>query len=261
MTDEPIELVEPWAKELGATHPIVILPGKELEKVIGVRGFPTSAVFLDKQKVWQGHPSGASGPLEDAHKKARKDSIYPKKLSKVIKSLDKGDKVKALNDLQALKVKLVDGDLAWAGRLETFLLEQSAKDFALSSEWIEKGFWYKGVSLAKPYLGKDSAYPMAAENEQRLLGLEEDPLYKKEMAGGELYAKGQKLETDKAYLDAFKAYKSGIKKAGDAKIAMHCREAAQKLIDDRRPGYKPGCDTCRRNKGAACAKHLEKVKL
>lgn len=261
MTDEPLELVEPWAKELGATHPIVIMPEGQLEKVIGVTGFPTSAVFLDKEMVWKGHPSAASGPLGDAHKKGRKDSIYPKKLSKVIKSLDKGANVKALNDLQAIKLKLEGEDLAWASRLETFLLNQCAKDFALSSEMIDKGFWYQGVNLAKPYLGKGSAYPMAAENEQRLLGLQENALYKKEMAGGEIYAEGQALETEKAYSDAFKAYKNAMKKGGDAEISKHARAAAQKLIDDRRPGYKPSCESCRRNKGSACGKHLEKVKL
>ncbi|MGB0954128.1 MAG: hypothetical protein ACPG31_12980 [Planctomycetota bacterium] len=261
MTDEPLELVEPWAKKVGATHPIVILPGKELEKVIGVSGFPTSAVFLDKEKVWKGHPSGASGPLADAHKKARKDSIYPKKLSKVIKSLDKGQKVKALADLQALMLKLEGEDLAWAGRLEAYLLDKSAKDFAESEELIAKGYWHKGVSLAKPYLGKGSTYPMAEEKVARLAELEKDPLYKKEMAGGELYAEGQKLESEQEYSDAFKAYKAAMKKGSGSQIATHAHDAAAKLIEDRRPGYKPSCQTCKRNKGSACSKHLEKVKL
>ena len=79
--------------------------------------------------------------------------------------------------------------------------------------------------------------------------------------GGELYAEGQDLEVQKSYLEAFNAYKSVLKKAPGTQIAEHARVAAERLMEERRPGYKDSCETCRRNKGSACAKHLAKVKL
>lgn len=261
VTDEPIELVEPWIAEVGATHPIVIMPEGQLEKVIGVEYFPTGAVFLDRKLTWKGSAGGTSGPLEAARKDARTDSVIPKKLSKVVKSLNKGDQVKALTDLRKLKPKLEGRDLSWAGNLEEYLLSSCAKSFEKSMEMIEAGFWYEGLAMVEPYLKKGSEYPRLEETRAHLASLEAKPLYKKEIVGGKLYAEGRDLEVQQSYLEAFNAYKSVLKKAPGTQIADHAREAAMRLMEDRRPGYKASCETCRRNKGSACAKHLEKVKL
>ena len=261
MTDEPLELVEPWIAEVGATHPIVIMPKGQLEKVIGVEYFPTGAVFLDRKLTWKGSAGGTAGPLEAARKKARKDSVYPKKLSKVIKSLNKGDQVKALADLRKLTPKLEGRDLSWADSLEQYLLSSCAKAFEQSMVEIEAGFWHKGQAMVEPYLKKGSLFPRVEETRAYLTSMQEKPLFKKEMMGGELYAEGQDLEVQKSYLEAFNAYKSVLKKAPGTQIAEHARVAAERLMEERRPGYKDSCETCRRNKGSACAKHLAKVKL
>ncbi|MHC4823405.1 MAG: hypothetical protein ACYTEP_05225 [Planctomycetota bacterium] len=261
MTDEPLELVEPWIAEVGATHPVVIMPEGQLEKVIGVEYFPTGAVFLDRKLTFKGSAGDTAGPLESARKTARKDSVYPKKLGKIIKAMNKGDQVKALADLRKLKPKLEGRDLAWATNLEGFMLGASAKAFDMSASVIEAGFWYEGVAMVEPYLQKGSLFPRIDETRAQLEYLKAKPLYKKEMKGGEIYAEGQDLEVQKLYLEAFNAYKSVLKKAAGTQIAEHARVAAQKLMEDRRPGYKASCQTCYRNKGSACAKHLEKVKL
>lgn len=253
--------MEPWIAEVGATHPIVIMPEGQLEKVIGVEYFPTGAVFLDRKLTFKGSAGDTAGPLEAARKDARKDSVYPKKLGKVIKALNKGDQVKALVDLRKLKPKLEGRDLSWAGRLEEYLLSSCAKAFAQSASLIEAGFWYEGVALTEPYLKKGSPFPRVEETRAYGDSLQAKPLFKKEMAGGELYAEGQGLEVQKEYLDAFNAYKSVLKKASGTQIAEHARAAAERLMEERRPGYKASCPTCRSNKGAACGKHLEKVKL
>lgn len=261
MTNEPIELVAPWLEAHSVTHPVVILPGGELENVIGVSGFPTSAVFLGKEMQWTGHPAASSSALADAQKGAKKTSVYPQALSKVFKSIKKGSMVKAMLDLQSLQEKLEGEDAAWAGRLEISLMGQCAKAFTSCSQAIEQGFWYKGMELAKPYLGKDSPYSGVAETMALLEGLQSKEFYSKELAGGELFLKAQNFERDKEYSDAVKTYISITKKCADAQIAEHARSAAQQLIDERRPGYKDSCETCHKNKGAACSKHLEKIKL
>jgi len=261
VTDEPAELVEQWIADLGVTHPVVILPDKALENVIGVDGFPTSAVFLNKEMVWKGYP-GAVGPeLDAAHKEGRQDSVYPKKLSKVVKSWNKGDKVKALLDLYKTMPKLEGDDLAWAGRMDTFMKNESAKAFEASAKAFEAGFWFQGVQLAQPYLGKGSEYPRVAETVSHLEMMKGRPGYAKEIKGGYLYQQAMALSAAGEYLDAFKTYKKVMKKSSDTAIAGHAETAARDLMDGYKPGYKSTCPNCDHKTDAACAKHREKVKI
>ena len=245
----------------GVTHPVVILPNGALEKVIGVTGFPTSAVFLGKEKLWKGHPSSSNGPLSEARKKGRKDSVYPKKFSKVIKSVNKKDYVKALNDLRKTLEKLEGEDAAWGKRLEKSLIDGSQRAFASSATAVTEGFWQKGLAIAEPYLGKGSGYPMVEETLAKFEELKTNKLYAKEMSGGSLYMKAKGMERTYEYVDAVKTYKSIMKKCAGTQIAVHAQEAGQKLITDRRPGHKPSCPACQRAKGAACNKHHEEMKL
>jgi len=261
VTDEPAELVEKWIAELGVTHPVVILKDKALEKVIGVDGFPTSAVFLNKEMQWKGHPSSAGSPLSAAHKGARQDGVYPKKLSKVVKSWNKGDKVKALSDLYKTMPKLEAADLDWAGRLGTFMKGESAKAFEASAQALQAGYWLRGVQLAQPYLGKGSEYPRVAETQAHLTMMQEKPGYSKEIKGGELFQEAKDLASSREYLDAFKTYKKVMKKAADTAIAGHAEAAARELMDGYKPGFKSSCSNCNHKTDAACAKHRAKVKL
>lgn len=261
MTDEPANLVEAWIAANNVTHPVVILPDGKLEKVIGVSGFPTSAVFLDKQLQWKGHPSSSSGALSSAQKDGRTDSVYPKKLGKVIKAWNKGDKTKALQDLYKVMPKLEGADLDWASRMDDFMKNESAKAFQLSSEAMEAGYWFRGVELAQPYLGKGSEYPRVEETRAHLAMMQEKPGYSKEIKGGELFRDAQIMEREREYLEAVKTYKKIMKKSADTAIAGHAEMAATKLIDGYKPGFKSTCPKCDRKSHAACAKHRENVKL
>jgi hypothetical protein len=261
VTDEPVELVEPWIAANNVTHPVVILSDKKLEDVIGVAGFPTSAVFLDKALQWKGHPSEAGGALGSARKAGRSDSMYPKKLGKVIKAWNGGERTKALSELYKSMPKLEGSDLDWAGRWDGFMKNESAKAFQRSSEMIEAGFWFRGLQLAQPYLGKDSEYPRVDETRSHLAMMQEEPGYAKEIKGGELYVEAQLLERQREYLEAFKVYKKIMKKSADTAIAGHAEAAAKSLIDGYKPGFKETCPKCDRRSHAACEKHRENVKL
>ena len=251
----------PWLEKHGVTHPVVIMPNKELEKVIGVKGFPSSAVFLGREMQWTGHPSSSASALSSAQKKGSKDSVYPKKFSKVIKSYNKGDYVKAMLDLRKSFDKLEGDDAVWGQQFEQYLLDSSAKAFKAADKAIEGGFWMQGIALAEPYLKKGSPYPMVEETVAKFEALKEDKLYSKEISGGSSYIKAKGLEDAKEYVDAVKTYKSIMKKCAGTQIAVHAQAAGQKLIDDRRPGHKPTCPACQRAKGAACNKHHEEMKL
>jgi hypothetical protein len=261
VTDEPAELVSAWVAKHGVTHPVVILPDGKLEKVIGVTGFPTAAVFLGREMQWKGSAGGSGSALSSAQKAGKTDSLYPKKLSKIVKAMNEGDSAKALAMLRKGKAKFKDNDADWAERLDKFLIETSEKDFLAAAAAIDKGYLYKGVQLASPYLGKDSLFPGAVDAQTMLDKLEDGKLYSKEITGGKLYQEAKAFEDAKEYLEAVKTYKSILKKCGDTQIADHAMTAAKGLISARKPGYKPQCPKCQVNKGAACEKHLEKVKL
>lgn len=261
VTDEPASLVGPWIAKHGVTHPVVCLPNGDLEEVIGVSGFPTSAVFLGMEMTWTGRPSASGSPLSAAKKKGRKDSLYPKKLAKIVKSMNARESAKALKMLRAAKPKLKGRDADWAERLDTFMLSTSELDFAAATAAIEEGYWFKGTELMTPYLAKDSLFPGAETAQEQLTELSERPLYSKEILGGKLFLEAKKLAEAQEYSDAVKAYKSILKKCGEAEISKHARSAGQALIDAGQPGYKPSCERCRKRKQGACEKHAEEMKL
>lgn len=261
VTDEKQELVDQYMKEMNVTHPVVILPDGALEKVIGVSGFPTSGVFFNNELQWSGHPASAHGAVEDAMSGATKGGPYPKKLSKAFKLMDQGRAVDAMAELEKVTPKLDEKDSAWAERYKNYLMDQGAKAFAAATESIDQGFYYRATQLVEPYFGKESPYDGVAEMEQRMLMLEGEGNYKKEISGGKLYAEAKELESAKEYLDAVKTYRSAMKKGKGAKIELHAYDAARALIEGRKPGYKSTCEKCDYKSQAACAKHFEEVKL
>jgi hypothetical protein len=243
------------------THPVVILPDGKLEEYIGVSGFPSSAVFLNNELQWTGHPSSSTSALSKARKKASKKSVYPKKLSKVIKSMKKGEPIAAMLEVQKLKAKLSGPDASWATRFEKSLQTDCELAFAKADKAIEDGRWLAGIQMASPYLGKKSPFEGAPETGAKLEELKADKSYADEIAGGELFAKAKQHEAAKEYSDAVKVYKSILNKYDETKISAHALSSAEKLIEDRKPGFKDSCPNCRKNGGAACAKHHEKMKL
>jgi hypothetical protein len=239
----------------------VILPDGALEGVIGVTGFPTAAVFHGRELQWKGSAGSSGSALGKVQKVGSKSSIYPKKLSKIFKAMDKGDSAKALEMLRSGMEKFEGRDLDWAKRLDTFLIESSERAFKAAEGAIEEGYWFKALGLVQPYLGKDSPFPGAADAALRFEKLEGEELYSKEIAGGKLFAEAKALEGEGLYLEAAKAYKSVLKKCKETKISDHAHKAVQALIDAKKPGFKDGCRKCELNKGAACEKHHVEVKL
>jgi len=261
VTDEKQELVDQYMKEMKVTHPVVILPDGALEKLIGVSGFPTSAVFSDGELQWKGHPSSSHGAIATAMGSASKGGPYPKKLAKAFKKMDDGDAVAAVAEVQKQMPKLDEKDAAWAGRYVAYLKQQSAMAFEASAGSIEDGYWFRAEQEAAPFLGKESPFARVAEMEAQLAMLKEQGTYKKEISGGKLFAEAKALEGSKEYLDAAKTYRSAMKKGKGTLIGSHAYDAAKALLDGRKPGYKASCPRCDHKNEAACSKHFEEIKL
>jgi len=261
VTDEPASLVIPWMQKNEVTHPVVILKDGKLEDAIGVSSFPTSAVYLNFEQQWKGHPAGMGGALGKAQKAGRKGSLYPKKLAKVTKLIDKHEPLKAYQALLKLQPKLTGEDADWAERFQTHLLSMCERDFKAAKTAVETGFWLKAVSLAQPYLGKDTPFPGAPETGKLIFEILERPSYAKEAKGGEMFVEAKQLEGEYAYEDAVTAYKSILKKCPDTEIAKHAKSRAESLIEAGRPGYKSSCQQCVRNRLKACDKHYKQMKV
>ena len=262
MTDEKVSLVDEFVAKYEVEHPLVILSSSELEDLIGVSGFPTSAVFSGGELAWTGHPSSAGGAIDDALGKADKGSVYPKKLKKVRDAMLDGEQAEALEDLQKMLEKGLDGrDAEWAERLRDYLLETCDKDFAKAKEQLQAGFVYRAYTRVQGYVGKDSPFPQAAEIAPWLAALEEEPLFKKEMAAGELFEDAVALEQAGEYVAAFKTYAKAAKKAEGGRLEQVAKDAAGTLVTDRKTGFKAGCPNCDSGAKSACAKHFEELEL
>lgn len=194
-------------------------------------------------------------------KDGRKDSIYPKKLSKVFKLWDQKLPVNALAELKKIQPKLEEADAAWSQRMEKFMLDTCAKDFAAAAKAIDDGYWFRGVELASPYLAKGTTYPEAEAVSVQLAALTEGKTYKFEMAGGKEFAKAEQLVKAGDYIGAVKAYKSAVKKGGSGHISAHALKAGQELIDNRNPGFKSTCPKCKGKTKSACSKHYKEMKM
>jgi hypothetical protein len=262
VTDEDVSLVDDFVAKYKVEHPLVILSSSELEELIGVSGFPTSAVFSKGELAWTGHPSSAGSAIDDALGDADKGSVYPKKLKKVREQMLDGDHADALKDLKKLMEKGLEGrDAEWAQRIEEYMLATCDRDFASAKEELQAGLVYRAVRRIEGYATKDSAFPQAVEIASWLAEREADPNFKKEMAGGELFEEALVLEKAGEYVDAFKTYKKAAKKGAGARIEQVAVDAAGTLVTDRKTGYKDGCPNCDGGTKSACAKHFEDLEI
>jgi len=262
VTDEETALVDGFVKEFGVTHPVVILRSGELEKLIGVNGFPTSAVFSGGELSWTGHPAESASAVSKALKDAKKGSVYPKSLSKTRQLIKSNQQAAAYAELSKAQAKLTGDDAAWAARVKTWLEGESAAALTAGKADAESGFLYRGIERVKGYGGADSTLPNAEEIRAWLAGIESGtPELKKELSGGKSYEEALELEKQLEYVEAFKTYKTLMGKAKGTKIAANAEKAARAILDGRKAGFNPDCETCNYKDHQACSRHLEELKL
>jgi hypothetical protein len=263
VTDEPPELVDGWVEAVKAEFPIAALANKEFERFLEVGFFPTAAVISpDGTLAYSGSAGMISGPLDKAMSKAEKGSIWPKKLSKVVSTLSKGDENKAYGAL----LKLIEG-----GKLDEET--QSSADFikeylegraesALKSAETQTGrnFILKAVRVLEPYAEASPPYPATPKCVAMIEKLEAMPTYKKEIKGGEKVLEAEEVEGEGDFTEAFEIYKSVTKKYEGTKIADLARTRAEVLIEEGMIGFQVSCNNCRRAK-KACPRHKEEASL
>lgn len=262
ITDEETSLVDAFAVEYGVTHPMVILKSGALESMIGVSGFPTSAVFENGELVWTGHPAESAGAISSALKTAKKGSIYPKALSKVRSLMKDGKQDAAYSEILKNEAKFDEETTAWAGRVKTYLEEQATAALSSAQAMATEGFVYRAITAVSGYAGADSPLPQAPAIQEWMAKIEtETANFKKEMSGGELFEKAVALEKALEFEDAFDAYRSVTKKAKDTKIAGNADKAMRVIYEGNKAGYNAHCEHCDGKTHRACNKHVEKLKL
>jgi hypothetical protein len=262
VTDEEESLVDAFVAEFGVTHPLVILKTSELEDLIGVSGFPTSAVFANGELAWTGHPMEASGAVSKALKTATKGSVYPKELSKVRSLMKANRQGEAYAEILSNEGKYDAGAAAWAARVKAYLEERADAAFDAAKESAASGFLWRATQEIGGYAAPASPMPRAPEMREWLAKLEaETPEWKKELAGGEALHKAAELEKTLDFLGAFNGYKAVMKKCQGLRIGANAEQAARAIVDGRKAGYNPNCEHCDSKTKMACLKHAEKIKL
>jgi ribosomal protein L22 len=260
VTDEETAVVDAWYKTKKPGYPIVILKNREFEGALGVQGFPTQAVIApDGNLIYAGY--AAESKLAEAMSKAKKGSIWPKKLEKVADLIRVQQYDKAYADVTKLLAGGLDApDVPKADKLKVYLERCSADAVAEGRELLDKGRIYEAHRRITPFAAAATPFPNAEEAKKLLADVEAVPAFKEELKGGELFVAAQDLEAARNYLDAFDGYKAVFKKYGSTRIGAAAKERAEDLIRRGMPGYAPECESCVRQK-KACDKHAEKVKL
>lgn len=262
VTDEEESLVDAFIAEYGVTHPVVILKSSELENLIGVSGFPTSAVFENGELAWTGHPAESSSAVSKALKSASKGSVYPKDLAKVRALMKANRQGEAYAEILANQGKYDAETSAWASRVKSYLEDRAGAAFESAKTLAADGYLWRAVQEVGGYAAPDSPMPQAAEMREWLAKLEADtPEWKKELAGGEAVHKAAELEKSLDFLGAFNGYKAAMKKYRGLKIGANAEKAARVILEGRKAGYNQHCEHCDGNTKMACLKHAEKIKL
>lgn len=262
ITDEEVGLVDDFIAEFQVTHPLVILKSGELEKLIGVQGFPTSAVFSNGEMIWTGHPSSAGSAVSKALKAAKKGSVYPKSLAKARQLIKANLQSAAYAEVVKAQAKLTGDDAAWAARVKTWLEEESVAALAGAKAEVESGYYFRALERVKGFGSEDSTLPNANEIRAWVTDLEAGtPELKKELSGGKSFEEALAFEKALEYTEAFKAYKSLMGKAKGTKIAANAEKAARAILEGFKAGYNPNCESCDYKEHRACTRHREDLKL
>jgi hypothetical protein len=262
VTDEEIGLVNDFIAEFKVSHPVVILKGGALEDLIGVSGFPTSAVFSNGELQWTGHPAESSSAVAKAMKSAKKGSVYPKSLAKARQLIKANQQAAAYADIGKSQAKLTGNDAAWASRVRTWLEEESSAALTGAKAEAETGFLFRALERVKGFGGAESTLPNAAEIREWVAGVEAGtPEFKKELSGGKSFEEAVALEKQLLYAEAFKAYKSILGKAKGTQIAANAEKAARVILEGFKAGYNPNCESCDAKDHRACTRHREDLKL
>lgn len=254
--------MDDFVAEFGVTHPLVILKTDALEKMIGVSGFPTSAVFTNGELTWSGHPAEAGGAVGKALKEAKKGSVYPKAFTGVRGMLRDGNPAKAYAEILKNEAKWTGNDADWAKRLKTWIEAESTAALLEGKAQAEAGFFYRAWSRAQGFAPEGSALPNAGEIREWLSGLETStPEWKKEMSGGKAFEEALAQEKQLLFTEAFKSYKSVMKSGKGTRIGANAERAARAILDGRKSGYNQHCESCDAKEKRACNRHWEEVKL
>jgi len=227
VSNEPTGLLEKHIEKKGIAYPIAKTKGGDIDKMYGVKGFPSGAIVDPYGRiVWMGNPGGV--PRSQIEELLALTSFVPtiddddyKKINKLILAQDFG---KALAELDKLLVKDAENELLTAakgdidGLLERKLEQADAAtqsgDYGLAvAIYADVQTFFKGTQAAKDAKLKQKA-------------VEKDPAAKDELAAAKKMAKGDEAQMNGDFEKAAKVYKGIVKKFPETK----CAERAQAFL-------------------------------
>jgi tetratricopeptide (TPR) repeat protein len=227
VSNEASGLLENHIEKKGIAYPIAKTKGEDIDRMYGVKGFPSGAlVDAQGRVVWTGHPGSVPHatleellaqtafvpPVEgDDYKKINKliaDQDLGKAMAAIKKELERSPEDSALAKTQADIESLITRKLEYAKQAN------EAHDYARAVEVYEEA-----QSLFK---GLDAA-DQAKELQK---AIEKDPAAKDELSAWSKMIKGDEAQAAGDFEKAAKIYKGIVKKYPETR----CAERAQAFL-------------------------------
>lgn len=229
MSNEANGLIENHIEKKGITYPLAKTKGEDVDRLYGVKGFPSGALLdPDGEVVWMGHPASVPrGTIEellgrtafvpvtgvDDHAKLDK-LIAGQEFGKALKALEK-ELEKAPEDAALAKAK-ADLEALLARKLERAKAAVEAHDYSVAvGVYAELQTLYKGVPAA------DEAKLLQKE-------LEKDPAAKEELAAFKKMVKGDEAQLAGDFEKAAKVYEGIVDKYPDTRCAARAKAFLQR---------------------------------
>jgi hypothetical protein len=253
VTNDVKDAMEKFISDKGIKYPIAL--DGSAAGTYGVNGIPDAVlVGSDGKVVWAGDPRGLpESQIEESLKGVTFIPPLPASLTRInllLRSKKFGkaylDLKKALQDKKAKEEETASTLSALEGRMKGLLSDgekaRSEGDFYTVARSLN--------DLKSLFAGTADAKKAA----EILKEVEKDQKARDQMKAAETFDKLERAMEAKAFIDAYKGYKSLAKKFSGTRIEKVANDKIAVIEREKLLNYRPGCAACRKD-GKTCKEH------
>lgn len=261
MTDEDPKLVDAFVEKRKPTYPIAVLPGGELEKMLGVPHFPYSGVIDTKGMIAYAGDT-PEGMIKKLMKDAKPGSIWPKKLQKAGSLIRAGKLGDAWSEVQSLRAAggLEKREDAVLSRFTAHIEQNASNELESAQKAMKAGRVHIAYRSFATLAAAKPALSVSEEAGKLLAELKSDPKLDAELKAGEAYDKALAKEEAGDYYGAAVGFRDCARKNAGTRVGESAEKRAKSIVERGLPGMEPACFRCEEAK-KACEKHAKPVKL
>ena len=227
MSNEASGLLEKHIENKGIAYPIAKTKGEDIDRMYGVKGFPSGAL-LDPQGrvVWTGHPG--SVPHSTIEELLAQTAFVPpiegedyKKINKLIATQDLGKAMAAI----AKELERSPEDVALA-KSQADIEGLAARKLAYAKQATEARDFARAVDVYEEAQSLFKGMEVADQAKELQKAIEKDPAAKDELAAWSKMVKGDEAQVAGDFEKAAKVYRGIVKKFPETR----CAERAQAFL-------------------------------